>query len=73
MKLKKFLSFVAAATVILCGFGCKFSNGVDAQNLKTDNEQTTKWSNFTQDRPQIAQRFDSIGVDHNKVLGEVGV
>ena len=71
MKLKKFLSFVAAATVILCGFGCKFSNGVDAQNLKTDNEQTTKWSNFTQDRPQIAQQFDSIGVDHNKVLGEV--
>lgn len=71
MELKKFLSFVAAATVILCGFGCKFSNGVDAQNLKTDNEQTTKWSNFTQDRPQIAQRFDSIGVDHNKTLGEL--
>lgn len=71
MKLRRFLSFVAATTVILYVVGCKFSNGVDTQTLKKGNEHITQWSNLTQGRPQIARQFDNVGIDHNKELGNV--
>ena len=71
MKLRRFLSFVAATTVILYVVGCKFSNGVDTQTLKKGSEHITQWSNLTQDRPQIARQFDNVGIDHNKELGNV--
>jgi len=72
MKMKKSFSFIMGTAVVfaLLAAGCKFSNDVDTQRLK-DNENATKWSNLTQNRPQIAKEFDSVGADHNKMLGEV--
>lgn len=72
MKMKKSFSFIMVATIVFAFLvaGCKFSNDVDTQRLK-DNENATKWSNLTQNRPQIAKEFDSVGADHNKMLGEV--
>lgn len=73
MKMKKSFSFIMVTTIVfaLLVAGCKFSNDVDTQSLSKDNENATKWSNLTQNRPQIAKEFDSVGVDHNKMLGEV--
>ena len=72
MKMKKSFSFIMVTTIVFAFLvaGCKFSNDVDTQRLK-DNENATKWSNLTQNRPQIAKEFDSVGADHNKMLGEV--
>ncbi|WP_024465610.1 hypothetical protein [Treponema pedis] len=73
MKMKKYFSFMAVTTVVftLLVAGCKFSKGVDAQSLRKDNENAAKWSNLTQNRPQIAEKFDRVGSNHNKMPCEV--
>lgn len=64
---------MAVTTVVftLLVAGCKFSKGVDAQSLRKDNENAAKWSNLTQNRPQIAEKFDRVGSNHNKMPCEV--
>ena len=61
-------------TTVICTLlvaGCKVSNGLATQSLGKDNENATKWSNLTQNRPQIAKEFDTVGEGHNKMLAEV--
>ena len=64
--------FGVSVSMVVLLIGCKFweipRNG---NKLNTDNVTVTQWSNITENRPESIKHFDSVGIEHNKMLAEV--